>query len=232
MRRLQEKDPTLVQVLSLYLLLLAFFVVLFNASRLDKARVAAVGESVSSAFRQTDGIPGPARRNVSQEGGALAPSFDFESLAELVRTELKVAEIRVVRAGRLMQARLPADALFAAGERDVRLDKRPFVSTLSSLLGEKPTGRRHKVEIFVGSDPITPDRMRETVPIEIDRASEIAATMLAQGALPGTVMSGVDFAAPGEVVLLFRIDPDIRPEDTKPADKPSAGTARGKTVRP
>ena len=38
MRRLPEKDPTLIQVLSLYLLLLAFFVLLFNASQYDRGK--------------------------------------------------------------------------------------------------------------------------------------------------------------------------------------------------
>jgi len=56
MRHLRGKDPTLIQVLSLYLLLLAFFVLLFNASQYDRGKAAPVKESLKFRVQNSSWI--------------------------------------------------------------------------------------------------------------------------------------------------------------------------------
>lgn len=223
MRRLQTKDPTLVQVLSLYLLLLAFFVVLFNASRFDAGRMAAVGESLTSTFEATRGLPGDARRNTSQQGRLLGDELVLASVADLVKTELAVARVHVVRPGRLMLARFPEEALFVPGTADVLAEREGLVAGVADILGRAPEGRRHKVEIQVGSHLAAPDELGGDVPLPVARAAGFAELLVARGAIAGTVMSGVSFETPGEVRMLFRIDPEIRPEDDAAANGPGDG---------
>lgn len=220
MRRLQEKDSTLVQVLSLYLLLLAFFIVLFNASRFDASRSAAVGESLTSTFKPTKGTAGEARQNTSQEGMLVGDEAVIEHVGDLVRTLLGVTRVRVVRAGRLMVATVPASRFFVGGGAGLRPDLDGFLNQFAGILGKAPVGRRHEVDIRVGSKMITPDQMQNGSPLPIARASVLARTLLSRGALPGTVRSGVSFAHPEDVELIFRIDPEIRPEDREPDRRP------------
>lgn len=217
MRRLQTKDPTLVQVLSLFLLLLAFFVVLFNASRYDKGRADAVGESLTSTFQSTGRPTRTPRLNTSQSGEAPGDEMVLRKLGELIGTELRVAEVKIVRAGRLLQVRAATDDFFVPGSSEMRAERGAIVTELSRLIGAPVDGRRHKVELFVGSDWVTPDVLRETVPLPIARAAGFAEQLIGRGALPGTVMAGIRPDDEGTVTLLFRIDPESRPAEAAAA---------------
>lgn len=222
MRRLPAKDPTLIQVLSLYLLLLAFFVLLFNASQYDRGRAAAVKESLSSTFR-THGNPenDPVVRS-SDQGQAPGAELILDSFSDLIRTELQVAKIETLRRGRLLRVTLAADDLFEAGTAGLRTDREPLADKLAAMLGKSPPGHRHKVEAFLVGDWITPDQMRRSVPLPIARAASLAETLIARGAIAGTVSGGTRHGTGGQVVLLYRVDPKTRPEDT--AAGPAADT--------
>lgn len=213
MRRPEAKDPTLVQVLSLFLLLLAFFIVLFNVSRADRGRTDAVGESLTSAFRTAGLQTTTPEIHASQSGEAPGPELALERLGDLVRTELRAAEIRVVRPGRLMQVRTATGDLFLPGSPELRAERGGFLWELARLVGTPVDGRRHKVEIYIGSDWITPDQMKGVIPVPISRAANLADQLIARGALAGTVMAGIRPDDDGTVTLLFRIDPEFRPTE-------------------
>ncbi|MEX2453928.1 MAG: hypothetical protein WD470_04450 [Rhodospirillaceae bacterium] len=224
MRRLQTRDPTLVQVLSLFLLLLAFFVVLFNASHYDKGRADAVGESLTSTFQSAGRPTQNPSRNTSQSGETPGDELVLRKLGDLIGTELRIAEVKIVRAGRLLQVRAATDDFFLPGSSEMRAERGAIVSELSRLAGDPVDGRRHKVELFVGSEWVTPDVLRETVPLPIARAAGFAEQLIARGALPGTVMAGTRPEDEGTVTLLFRIDPEVLPSEAAAAG--SAGGVR------
>lgn len=224
MRRLQTKDPTLVQELSLFLLLLAFFIVLFNVSRYDSGRADAVGESLSSTFRST-GVPTRhPLQNTSQTGDAPGDELVLEKLSDLVRTEIDVVEVKVLRAGRLLQARFSTDRLFRPGTADLRADRGPLIAKLAGLVGNPAQGRRHKAEIFIGSDWVTPDQIRNSLPLPIERAAAVAERLVGGGALPGTVMGGIRPDDEGMVTILYRIDPEFRPSENTAPPRPAAAS--------
>lgn len=233
MRRLPTKDPTLIQVLSLYLLLLAFFVLLFNASQYDRSRAAAVKESLSSTFRM-HGSPAndPVARS-SDQGQSPGAELILDSFSDLIRTELKVAKIENLQRGRLLRVTLGADELFVAGSAELRPDREKLVTKLAQLLGISPPGLRHKVEAFLAGDWIPPDRMTQAVPMPIARAAALAETLISRGALNGTVSGGTRHSTRSEIVLIYRVDPEIRPEDQRPQsvpESPASGAVDGRTL--
>lgn len=220
MRRLPEKDPTLIQVLSLYLLLLAFFVLLFNASQYDRGKVAAVTESLSSTFRVHGN---PADRVIvrsSDQGELPGAELVLDSFADLIRTELKVAKIENLQRGRLLRVTLEPDDLFETSSPGIRSDRDQFVDKLAAMLGKSPPGMRHKVQVFMVGDWIPPDQMTRSVPLPIARAAGLAEILLARGALAGTVSGGARHGATKQISLIYRVDPETRPED-RLIDKPA-----------
>ena len=220
MRRLQGTDPTLIQVLSLYLLLLAFFVLLFNASQYDRGKATAVKESLSSTFRTHGKLAEQLLVRSSDQGGLPGAELVLDSFADLIRTELKVARIENLQRGRLLRVTLDAEDLFETSTPGIRSDRDSFVDNLAELLGKSPPGLRHKVHIFMSGDWITPDQMTQSVPMPIQRAAGLAEMLLARGAVAGTVSAGMRHGTRNQVSLIYRVDPDIRPEDSatrKPA---------------
>jgi flagellar motor protein MotB len=223
MRRLPTKDPTLIQVLSLYLLLLAFFVLLFNASQYDRGRASAVKESLSSTFRTHGDPANDVVARSSDQGERPGAELVLDSFADLIRTELKVAKVENLKKGRLLRVTLGADDLFVSGNAGLRDDRSELLSKLAQLLGKKPPGLRHKVEAYLVGGWIPPDRMTQAVPLPIARAATLAEALIARGALQGTVSGGVRHGAENQVALIYRVDPEIRPDTETPetaADKP------------
>lgn len=225
MRRLPEKDPTLIQVLSLYLLLLAFFVLLFNASQYDRGKASAVKESLSSTFR-THGSPvdGEIVRSTDQ-GEIPGAELVLDTFADLIRTELMVAKIENLQRGKLLRVSLAPGELFETSSPGIRSDKDEFVDKLAALLGKAPPGMRHKVQVFMVGDWIPPDQMKSSIPLPIARAAGLAEMLLARGALAGTVSGGARHGAEKQISLIYRVDPETRPEDGRtgtPSARPGA----------
>ena len=216
MRRLPVKDPTLIQVLSLYLLLLAFFVLLFNASQHDRGRAAAVTESLSSTFRMHGNPADDVVARSSDRGASPGAELILDSFADLIRTELKVAKIENLQRGRMLRVKLSADELFVSGAAGLRADREDLLGKLAQLLGKSPPGLRHKVEVFLVGDWIPPDQMTQAVPLPIARAAALAESLIARGALAGTVAAGTRHGARDQVTLIYRVDPELRPEDAAP----------------
>lgn len=223
MRRVPAKDPTLIQVLSLYLLLLAFFVLLFNASQYDRGRAAAVKESLSSTFRMYGAPANDVVARSSDQGVSPGAEVILDSFAYLIRTELRLARIENLQRGRLLRVTLEIDDLFVAGSAGLRTDREELLSKLAQLLGKSPPGLRHKVEAFLVGGWIPPDRLTRAVPLPIARAAALAETLIVRGALPGTVSAGTKHGARDRIVLLYRIDAEFRPEDSAPETAPISG---------
>ena len=224
MSRLPAKDPSLVQVLSLYLLLLAFFILLFNASRFDQGKADAVTESLSSTFRM-HGVPehDPVVRS-SDQGQAPGAEQILDSFADLIRTELAVAKVEKLRRGRLLRVSLGADELFNTDTADIRSDRLGLIQYLAGFLGKKPSGYRHKVQIFFTTDWVTPDQMKNAVPLSIRRAANLSRSLMQHNAVPGTVSGGIRHGRGSQVQLIYRVDQELRPEDL---NSTTAGGANG-----
>lgn len=218
MSRLPAKDPTLVQVLSLYLLLLAFFVLLFNASRFDQGKADAVTESLSSTFRTYGQPDQPIFVRSSDQGQRPGNEVILENVSDLIRTELSVAKVENLRRGRLLRATFKTEDLFESGTSGIRSDRMDLMRELARMLGKATKGQRHKVEIVVGSPWITPDQIRKSVPLPVARAASFSEMLLGQGALDGTVSGGVGFTTPDTVSLVYRLDPALREPDGAAAE--------------
>ena len=181
MRRLSAKDPTLIQVLSLYLLVLAFFILLFNASHHDSGRSAAVTESLASTFRMHGQRAEEAVARSSDRGATPGAEMILDSFADLIRTDLSVAKIENLKRGRLLRVTMAPDDLFVAGSAALREDRGELLGKLAQLLGKSVPGLRHKVEVSLVGGWIPPDRMTVAVPLPIARAAALAETLTARG---------------------------------------------------
>ena len=125
MLRDSPRNPLLVQVLSLYLLLLAFFVVLNTISRVEEARLKAVSGSLNETFAAV-GLPADhSLRITSNEGEVLADAVLFQRLGSLIKTELAIAEVTEITLGR----------------------------TLEVSVRQPPRDMRYDVEILLSSEP-------------------------------------------------------------------------------
>ncbi len=100
MQREKPLNPLLLQVLSLYLLLLAFFVVLNSIASVDDARSKAVSGSLNSTFASFGTLAKEAKLLTSSMGNVIADVAFLSKVGKLVRTELSLAKIAVISPAR------------------------------------------------------------------------------------------------------------------------------------
>lgn len=208
--RTNRVDPSVSLFLGLYLLILAFFILLVSLSTIEEKKARAVMESLSTTFgseRATGSALG-----ISGGDGSLLIVEDFvAALARIVR----VAEVKTLSPGRLMRVSLPVAVVFAAGVETPRPSLHPLLDRMVATLSAPPPGLRVDLEFALAPGTTAADPA-----LAARRADVFAREMLARGAPPARLAIALAPAAGDEAWFTFRI------ESTAALPVPAAGAGR------
>ncbi len=197
---------SLIQFLSLYLLVLAFFVLLITISTPEDVKSKAVKDSLTSTFAPL--LPPRTKLEVftSKEGEVLAKPEFLETTSKLFATALGVEKVETLQPGRLMRVVLSADSLFEPGTSNIRQSRYTLIDRLIAALSGGPPGFHFEMEFVIASQ--TP---AERDP-QMARAGAFAREMLARGAPPESISIGLRQGDPDQVALRFyvRTESDVR----------------------
>jgi hypothetical protein len=219
MARAQTGQPLLIQVLSLYLLLLAFFVVLTHLSKAEQDRSMAVSGSVSETFSSAGRPADAAASFTASLGSVLADSGITETLGSLVRTELSFARVRHIVPGTVMEATVAADRLFVPGSGRIDPRYRRFVERLAAVLAQPRGGARLDLEIAAGiAHAAPPDGPAARLAAE--RSAFLAEVLSVAGAPARNLAGGVEPGLADMVRLLFHVRPETEPGPSFGGDRP------------
>lgn len=223
-----QRDPTLYLVLSLYLLLLAFFILLNSISEAAETRQRAVKGSLESTFAST-GRPSRLPANfTSTTGNVLGAETLQRRLGNLVSSELRLAELDILDPGRLMQLRMRQAALFAGSSAQISPAGRKIIDRLATELRLPPSDIHYRVEVRLSTG--RPSEARSDVGgegvgpgprvLHAVRRAAVLSQALADAKLPrGSVAGGLVQGVPGQVIFRF----EVRTE----AETPLFGNVRG-----
>jgi len=201
--------------LSLFVLVLAFFILLVSISTVEATKSRAVMQSLTSTF--TAIVPAGAEPSdfTSKEGEILGGSAFQEKITGLFATAFQVAKVEIVKPGRLMQVEVPAATLFADGEARVRPSAHPFIDRVVAALGARPPGLRFDMEFVIGAGK-APDRLLPVAQsLEMARAGAFAREMLGRGAPPANLSIGLQPGAVDAVTMRFYVRPGDERERAK-----------------
>jgi hypothetical protein len=154
----KETGPVL--FLSLFLLLLAFFILLNSISTLRETRSRDVLSSLAATF-QADTVP--TRKSeivVSTLGPVPEPEDVINELERLWISDVPFAKVEKMTEGRHMLVEMPTTQLFVGAEAEVRGDRRALIQATAHTLSARIPGQAVKMQgiLFV-------ERM-EDVPLE------------------------------------------------------------------
>jgi len=188
----RHEDAGIVLMLSLQLILLAFFILINSIAEIETTRMRAVLDSVDNAFNGTyRSIPDPATAPAGS--GVLTEATDgLSQVHALVSASIPGANAKYVGDSETLRIDLPANALFAIGEDRLRASRADLVRRLARALMPDPSGaQRYEVEVLHGTarrsghEAPAPDG---TLPLEIRRDGALAQALRAQG-LPAEALS-------------------------------------------
>lgn len=201
--------------LSLFIMLLAFFIVLNAISSYEQTKVNPVVESISYAFasrlaaQQGDDHPSTGRSDETSSGEGDV----LERMEALFTAEIPGAHTVVSQGRGEMYVRMPFDELEAAviaagrsaGSSGVK--KTPFLPTLVGLMKSDAAGRPYRMDMLLNIDA-NPAQMQNEKPGELGaslkRISRIAQRLESAGLSPRLISAGVQKGKDGTVELLFR----------------------------
>lgn len=220
--------------LALYLLLLAFFIMLNALSSLESRRADAVMDSLSETFSRAGGVRGPASGALPLDDlaglGRAAETF-IAVVSDLFQAVMPAARIVQVTPGRDVELLVRAEALFEPDAADLRPSRLAMLDSIVAALAVAPPGLRFEMEAILQTGPAqaaTPPLPTAADTLAVRRAGTVGRTMMARGATPGSVVVGLGPGDPDWMRLAFRAvdvsrsDPDFGavPADAVPIDPP------------
>lgn len=207
-RQGQRKDLNVVALLSLKLLLLAFFILLNTLSKFEDEKTRRVLESVNDAFNgQVQSV-----RNVSSSSGAVSVLNDSRSLiAELQRLfKTQLPAVKVAKSERATQFRLelPAQELFRDGSAQLRRGRMVLLKRVSEALRRRQAaGLDFQLRLFYGVESTGQRRFGAPLPtlLEIRRVSRLLDEFEAREVAPERLSLGIEPLQTDSVVFEFTL---------------------------
>jgi hypothetical protein len=205
MPQAQYRDPTLLQILSLYLLLLAFFVLLFHLSRAEELKTNSVARSLHTTF-STKGRPKAPKIFVSAQGNVIGASKEIiEKFGILVKTAFPIAEIKVVEVGRVFRARFPVGELFDPGRAMPRPERAERVRLIVKEMSNPPQGVHYDMEVMFTGSRGQDEKSALAHALSVSRAGYFARMAIEMGVPSGAIATGVAVGQAEWVEMLFHL---------------------------
>lgn len=202
--------PNVALFLSLFLLLLAFFIVLTALSQQEDAKAQAVMRSLERTFSSAAVIrseTGPLEGvYTGSRGSVLGETRSFiDEAGAILESEIPAVRIERPLPGRLMQARVRTAALFADDGATLRRSRDALIDRLVAALAAAPPGVAFEVEFLIGTDYDSTNNPPSGQTLSMARAGAFARAMIARGAPPASLAVGLEPGDTDWVRLVFRV---------------------------
>jgi len=202
---------TLSTYLSLFLLLLGFFILLQAQTQYGRPPVVSVQAppppTVIESPLPPAVVPPSPLDSVPRSTDALSPEAFTEAARDLMTSTLPLVDGASAASDDLLAITLPSEALTGADAVVPRVDLAPFIDRLAVLLQRRPTGQLFQFAYRAGDDG----------PRSIARAAAFAAALSARGCPTDALSISVEKALGDRIHLSFRLAQAILPHRALPA---------------
>lgn len=202
-RREPDKGSSQPLFLSLFLLLLAFFIMLNAMSTVEQGRSDRVMESVKRAF------PSAVRKDVADDlldadPGQVIDQSVRAALGTVFREVLPAVVVQVEANGNPIFVSIPARQVYAPAAGGITPVMETLAGRLAPILNSPPAGSVLDLQILYGVADTVSQRQRDEL---IFRASETVRTFVDREVDPAVLSAGLEPFDPDSVRLIFRTRP-------------------------
>lgn len=209
----REGGSNIVLMLSLMLILLAFFILLNSMSEFETGKAQAVIESVNRAFNGKIESTRQTPAHSASLGALPEAEAKIREIASLFEAIVPSARAKRIRRAKAVRVELPAASLFRPAGVRLRPRGEILIQRLARWLArDSRGGPSYDLEVLLGvgappeggAGPVTPDRRS----LEVRRAAALA-QRLVEGGLPPPVLSiGLLPRQPGMLRFVVRLRRD------------------------
>ena len=234
--------------LALYLLLLAFFILLNTISTFEEVKTREVQESLSSAFAAILPPTTSLQTVTSIEGPTVSAQETQDKLGHLFETAIKVVRVEVIQPGKLMEVSMHVDQLFDTNSILIRERQADFMRQLAEVLADEEGYASYEMEMVMGSQIEDKGTIQIENNLQIAQAGSFARELIDVGAPEDHFFVGIDPGA-DPFIVTFRFfwnfgpkeppepierngndnTPDVTPGGTTPGTDGNGGGSSGQT---
>ncbi|WP_259783164.1 hypothetical protein [Aestuariispira ectoiniformans] len=147
--------------LSLFLLLLAFFILLNTLSTREETKARKVINSVSSTFRTKVDFQKDPQVFISSLGPIPEPTEVLDEVERLWMAAIPLAKVDVMTDEGVLEMEFEAGDIFVGGSQTVRADRKPLLKSTVAALSARIDGFVTELQFLVGVDDLT--RVKSTL---------------------------------------------------------------------
>lgn len=199
------RDSGITIFLSLFLLLLAFFILLNSLATIEKTKTRKVLTSVAATFRSVVDTDTHEKILISDLGPTPEAQDVLEALQQLWVTAVPVAKVEKLTQGRVMRLTLPANDLFLGGRPVLRADREGLFNRTALLLALKSKGAVTEARVVFGTKRGAHTLGDAEGRLAGERAVRMATALVGHGAPPARLSVGLVDGNPKMVHIDFEI---------------------------
>lgn len=203
--------------LSLFLLILAFFILLVSISTIETYKSQTVMDSLTSVFASPIVSDVQPTEFTTRDGEVLSnPQFQSD-IADLFSTMINVTRIDIILPGQIMRVKLPTKIMFKNNEFKLRDNIRVLLDRVIANLSARPPGQRFEAQLVMSVPETKQKPGQERLSIKqlenitnfksltIKRAGFFAETMINLGAPRDSIVVGVEPGDPEQMTIWFYV---------------------------
>lgn len=216
--RTQPKNNFAAILVSLYLVLLAFFIMLNAMSTIDEDRQKQAVESVTEAFSKIkiDNIDAP--EWLAEPGLEVMIQNYFDEMRDALAMLAPIQEMEIFETKDSLTVRFPADTLFTPLESAIRHRKEATLSDWAGIVKRWEETFRIEIEALVGGNPL--GQAPTAASLSISRTGLLARELIKRGITPDQLNIGIDPTLEGQIELTFVVRESRIPFSPLGAEQP------------
>lgn len=200
--RSSQIDSGVMTFLSLYLILLAFFILLMSLSQMEEERIQAALGSIDVTFKSNI----EPKHSETAKRPASERVVGIKAFAERVKRQfeasLPIGRFEVRQVGDLIRITVPGDLIFAPGKPHLRATKASLINGIVEGLSQARLSERYQVALQIGVGRTSPDAGKPS--LAMLRAGAFARDLRRRGVAARLIAVGLRAGNPGQLRLTFK----------------------------
>lgn len=200
----QEVSPSTLFI-SLYLVVLAFFILLNSISEKDNVRTENAINSLNQVFSSESGMSDLKMNTPAIFEFSFIVSNYFDQIEGLIQSSFQLLEIDTKRTGNKLITTIPIKAFFKVSEKKLGLKQKEFLNKIADIVNQEEQGVKVQIDFTIDSYSFLSSEGDQTPEVDISRNIRIIEHLLKARVPLEFVTGGIKFNDQQNINISFTI---------------------------